>query len=378
MTKKLSLREKAQQKIKTGEQVGYNFYGLSRNPFPKIASAPPKPEFIVFPEKDLERIENSIAGSFINNEFGGTVIIGEYGSGKTHTLRYVESKINEELVEVNKESAIAIYAENPHSSLSELVSSLMESFGKANIIEMIKKKFKKTSNEPERRRKMKEIVGDLDTAGLLLQAALEEDEEAEYAWEALMGKSRRGYRKRVDIRPEKFVHSFLALLHKLSNYKHIYLLIDEFEDIPGSAQTKTKKREFLDALRSLIDNNLIGFSLIVASAKDPWEKVKEMLPPFVNRFNLTIPIFGLSDNEVIEFIKEYLKTIGKSSKNNVYPFTEGALKKINQEENGVKRFVIQRCHDLIEEGIRNKIRKIDVDTISIVSPKNFDYQDKLR
>ena len=307
--------------------------------------------------------------------------------GKTHTLRYITYLINDQLGNLPREAAIAIYLKNPRSSMAEMVSGLYNGIGKERLRQLIREPVlgnKELEEEVVRgnlvknvQSKLYETIGDDYTAELLANFAFADQPDCDYAWDAIMGAARKGLPRVKEIRPEQFINSFFKLLRS-RGFRHIYVLVDEFEDLPGSALTKTKKREYAVGLRDLIDKNTQGFSLVIASNTDPWDAVKGLLPPLVNRFGLTIRLDNLTEEDACKLIEAYIgpaRTVEKSDP--LLPFAKDGVILVNKQEAGVRRFVLQRCYELIEQGIQNSWTTIGADEARKVPSKNVELAAKL-
>jgi hypothetical protein len=357
----------------------YMLYGLRENPFSKSGIAPDNPVIFTFDEKQFNAIMDTISDSFVNDQFGGTVILGEYGMGKTHTVKYIAKQINEQLGNL-PEAGKAIYLKNPRSSMVQMVSGLYDGIGRESLRQLIKAPILEDKRLAEEiiqgnivenvHRLLYETVEDDYVAELLATFTFGQQPDCDYAWDALLGATRKGLPKVKDVRPEQFINSLFLMLRS-RGCRHIYVLIDEFEDLPGSALSRTKKRDYAVGLRDIIDRNTEGFSLIIASNAAPWEEVKELLPPLVNRFGLTIRINNLTNNEACRLVGDYIEPAREVKKDGpLFPFDEEAIYMINEQEGGVKRFVLQRCYDCIEKGISNSWERIEADKLSEISIKN--------
>lgn len=106
--------------------VDYSGYYLSRNPFPETGKAPQHPSFCAGRKKILDKIYDFIADVYSHESFSGLVILGTYGGGKTHVLRYVRDKINHELKDIQSGGAIAVYVEKPQTGVPHIYSEFMK------------------------------------------------------------------------------------------------------------------------------------------------------------------------------------------------------------------------------------------------------------
>lgn len=376
------LLAKIQAEKRPEERKNYDLHNLIRNPFPKAGIAPQDVKVFKFDRKSFKAIMDTISDSYVNNQFGGTVILGEYGMGKTHTLRYIAQEINRQIGNLSNDAAIAIYLKNPRSSMAEMVSGLYDGIGKERLKSLIREPILADSGLAEEiakadlvkygQRKIYETIGDDQTAELLAIFAFGDPPNCDYAWDAIMGAVRKGLPKVKEIRPEQYINSFFALLRS-RGFRHVYVLVDEFEDLPGSALTMTKKREYAVGVRNLIDSNLEGFSLIIASNNSPWDVIKGLLPPLVDRFGLTIRLNNLNEEECCDLIAGYLQAASKVERSDpLLPFTKEAAALIDKQEGGVRRFILQRCYELIEQGVANSWEEIGEDEVRRVPVKNFE------
>lgn len=105
--------------------VDYSGYYLTRNPFPETGKAPQHPSFCAGRKRVLDRIYDFIADVYSHESISGMVLLGIYGGGKTHILRYVRDKINNELKDISSGGAIAVYIEKPQTGVLHIYSEFM-------------------------------------------------------------------------------------------------------------------------------------------------------------------------------------------------------------------------------------------------------------
>ena len=68
----------------------YSKFGLTTNPFPKAGIAPLSVNFTSDARINaIRRIAGSIAYTYKSNRWSGILVIGAYGSGKSHALKYM-------------------------------------------------------------------------------------------------------------------------------------------------------------------------------------------------------------------------------------------------------------------------------------------------
>lgn len=124
MTDEISLLDKVK-----AESIDYSGYYLTRNPFPETGKAPPHPSFCAGRNDVLNKIYDFIVDVYNQEGVSGLVILGVYGGGKTHVLRYVKDKINNELKDAPSGGAIAVYIERPQTGVLHIYSEFMSGLG---------------------------------------------------------------------------------------------------------------------------------------------------------------------------------------------------------------------------------------------------------
>jgi len=112
-------------KIKA-EILTYKGYSLSYNPFPEMGKAPQHPPFCAGRNVALNKIYDFIADVYTHESVSGLVVLGTIGGGKTHILRYVRDKINNELRDAPSGAALAVYIENPQTGVLHIYSEFMK------------------------------------------------------------------------------------------------------------------------------------------------------------------------------------------------------------------------------------------------------------
>jgi len=115
--------------------IDYSTLGLKFNPFP-LAGLPR----YLLPPLDKEsntRIRHFIMTTYREGEYGGLSIVGDYGMGKTHILRYIQSVIEGLVRRAEKDkihfSAVTCFVDRPEDSPQRVVHKIIEDIGQDKI-----------------------------------------------------------------------------------------------------------------------------------------------------------------------------------------------------------------------------------------------------
>jgi len=352
------------------EAKNYSIYNLNRNPFPYVGVPEDNVWIYADREKELKIIEEIIRSS-MQNASCHAVLIGSYGNGKTHTLKYIRQQIEAQL-----DDAIAIYISSPGERVLSLYSNFMYEFGFNRLERLVWRFLEFASGERNLRRKVNEgevllpeileigkrrLFNEIrypDFATAFLKLTMEECKFL--AWKYLCGEPIiSDYRRELGVvtpidNDEKALRAFMSLKHILNllGNKLICLLIDEFESI--EYLHPLLKQKILNGIRHLIDLNPRGLCLIIGCAPEVWVDIIKEYHAFSDRIFRQIVLKALSRDDVREFILAYLKRARDEEKdppNKIFPFTEDALSEIHRTAEGNIRRILMTCNQAIDIGV---------------------------
>src|SRR6185295_18213226 len=130
--------------------------------------------------------------------------------------------------------------------------------------------------------------------------------------------------------------------------RHIYLLVDEFEDLRTQRIRPQAATEYLATLRRMIQHNYTMFSMVLASTRDAWDELKLLYPAISDRFPNVIDLLR-SPNQVKEVIATYIdKAREEKLEDPWFPFTEEAVNKVIDLRGSVLRHVLAELRHLID------------------------------
>lgn len=387
-------------------------FGLCRNPFPKSAVAGEErartERFSRCRKNALEKMKNFIKTVYVSKRWSGLILRGEVGSGKSHTLFYVTNEVNRQLGELERDSALAIYVESPKDSVNELFQEIMERMGRetfeAQVVALIGEKAKRilsglarfkqvfqTAEAPEQDvarqlRKMwknlgesgeskaldilakelsnEKLVQHRDFARCLGTLIMNEDpEKRNAAWRFSTGRAlTKNEARDFGLVSEKLsedeiirfvLPSVIQILNK-NDVAMLFLFIDEVEKIATRSQKQVFG--FLENLRSLIDNNLNGFSMIFSCQTESWDILASTSPALSDRMSEIVDLDPLFTSDAVLLIEDYLLTarLQPFEGNPLSPFGEATIDKINLLSKGSIRYILQNCNTILEHAASSK------------------------
>lgn len=356
-----------------GKESLYEDYFLVENPFPIVPIPEEQPEIFGANQKALNHILWQLNKVVRTGRPIHMVLVGPYGSGKTHLLRYLALQINQ-----NIDGGLGAYVPHPGPDFISIYRRFVSNVGYD--------KLKNLAKEVDER-KLKETIVYHDFVTAL--ANLNDDDKSLEAWRWLTANTltleeRRHLRVATSIEhEEEALNAFSALLKFLrsSGFKLICMLIDEFEEINSLMQLQ--KRRLYNALRHLIDLNVSNFSLIIACTPHGWETIYEENAALVRRFSSNVIFLEpLDEDEAIKLIASYLERYRLHAEdliNNrcnldsscIYPFTKDAIKEICLLSKGNVGEILKYCGITIEMGLKEGCKILDAESVRNLIAKYY-------
>ena len=375
--------------------IDYSRLGLTSNPF--IGTVPQKEvSFCVGREKELELISWTLRSAF-SGVSTHAVIVGGYGNGKTHLLKFIASQVNTEF----NEQAVAIYVNSPGENFRQLYSNLVlglgrtyfeqlawkylgivSAFGPDSILEhLTSQQVEVLKQEPA---KIKEFVESgeillsdivhhakdvlsrqvllLDFATAFLHLILEEYALLAWKWlaaEDMPYEQRRNMNLSMAIsNDDRALRAFLslkAILHEVG-YDTIILLIDEFEAIAGLPERY--RQRVLNEIRHLIDLASTGLCIFIGCAPEVWRIIVGDYHAFLERFTEAIFLRPLELSQVYSLISDYLQGVRcedcPRDKPRTYPFSDALIGEIHRIALGNVRNTLKLCQVSLDYGLAHE------------------------
>ena len=400
----------------------YTPLGLSKNPFPLGGNFPEGYLQYTFMEEFQEKqLEDFLLTTFIRGEFNGLLILGEYGSGKSHLLNFINETVNSDKLGLFEGLAIAFLIQNPGLAPEDILLSLLRTIKLGTVQDLIFLPIKKQLQEEygnnllpflerftnfnsqmkiptgslnervyqpqwysqifslgyrEFRSVLKEQGVELDTREIrkvarnvlakeltdnsiivdsLLALMFEDESKDVGSWESFLVSNITGRRGQA-VGIEYYLEAILGLF-KIMGAQHIYLLVDELEDLRTQRLSSKAATEYLAALRRMIQHNYKMFSFVLASTRDAWQELKLYYPAIDDRFPVKMDLIRNS-KQVKQVISQYLKEARDGQENVIdewFPFSEAAIDRLLEIRGHTLRHVMTECRKLIDAAIEQKI-----------------------
>ena len=373
------------------EHRSYEQYKLKSNPFPHAGIPDDRELLYVDREKELKIIEDVIK-SALRGHSSHLLIIGNYGNGKTHTLRYIKQQL-----ESQRDDVIAVYISNPGDSFTALYSRFFHALGLKtveNLIWLFLEKISGVSDLKEKVhsgetllpellkiavKKICDIVGYEDFATTLLKFIL--DDYKLLSWRYITGESLSSEQRKVlDVisnidSDDKALRAFIGFkrfTHFLG-FKLMCILIDEFESV--QALHPRARQRLLNGIRHIIDLSPIGLCLIIACSPEAWSSIFSEYHAFSERIFRKVILRPLTKDEAYMFITSYLShqrtQYDHDDINAIYPFTEDAIELIYRASEGNVRRLLMICNQAIDAGLNRGCPILNADVLRRILPDVF-------
>lgn len=382
------------------EQGNYNRFGLFENPFPYSGVPVDEPNFYVGQDEVINIVSNVLSTTIVTGKSNHLIITGSYGNGKSHTLRYIKSTINNQFSEGNHSRVCVGKVSNLGNSFLDIYSNFVYDLGydfiKSNAeeflgliaLEMLEKGLleEEVSSKngwesimkgeillpnvvPYALIKLNNIVKYMDFTKAFLNLAY--GDNSVDAWEWISGEGidhikRRqiGLLKCLD--EKNAVKAFVSLKKTLNylNYSTVFLLIDEFEYVE-SLQIVAKQK-MLNTIRHLIDMNPEGLSTIIACTPEVWQSFASEYHAFSERIANEANLKPLNNGSTKKLILEYLNTARKVKSDSLDPFTEDSVNAIFQKGMGNTRNTLILCNQALDKAINFQVNELNERFVSSI------------
>ena len=365
----------------------------------------------------LQEINRFIANALVPNridnddQFMTATIAGDYGSGKTQLLMYVKAQLN-----VIKDShkfikPYSIYIDNPGGSILEFIGRVIDKVGEENlrkyvwnhiVKEIISDEGIKTQlkpyisynyslfsedqaaldpysetnttsykkfldvfvkyMQPQKRKKFDEIFSGIlrqilnkdtkdPTVGYYFYEFISSDYGANKTWEALTS----GNLKQVAGK-EADVIKYIVTLLKREGFTHVFILVDEFEDLTEGRLSKVQLDNYVHNLRTLLDQQR-EWILLFAMNPLALERLRKVSPPLADRISIRLmSIPNLCTDEIAMVFNRYLTLAGYEGE---IPFTIDAMDYLRETCDGNIRRILKAAFALFEIAADVKMKILD-------------------
>lgn len=388
----------------------YYSYELEKNPFPLGGNYPEA--YLPYTHIDHvkeDRIRDFLASTFVREEFNGLLVIGEYGSGKSHILHYVRQIVLTD--PFFGKQALCFLIQNPSVSPADILLSMLRevklgvvqdliftpvakalkekyqsktlqfltdftNFKRQGMLDDVKynpnwyqnlfnlsyREFVKILNDEKVSLNKKSLqnfarealqqhvqIGSSAIINDLVQLIADDDDSRNaLSWETFLSSSLMSSKK-GSLGIEHYLQAFLELF-KSAGFRHIYLLVDELEDLRTQRLSTKATTEYLATLRRMIQHNYKMFSFVLACTRDAWSDLLNLYPAIADRFPIVVDL-APNKSEIRNIVLRYLKETrreGNVPENEWTPFTEDAVEEVISRRGLVLRHILTELRAILD------------------------------
>lgn len=349
-------------------------FKLPHNPFPPSGISPDAPEGPPLKDEQGREIAPQIR-HFLTSAYTdpastkGLVIIGAYGTGKSHLLRLMHHQINEWLGS-GERRALAVYVQRPRVEAQDVNREMLRGLGEDTVRKMLwycmrskvasdidahekvlddlrvtlsgplfagdsvkrsdtsfdhvfqtanlsdhRSFFELYDAEGWPREALHDYFIDLLVRSLGTESPLEVVEAFVAVLLAPDAKSRAtwesllalGKRRRAPLMAAPAFLQDLLSLFCINGYVYTFLLIDEFEEVPaGYLLTRRQKADYMYTLMEMLNTVREGLGLVLAITPEAWEIITAEAPPLKDRLPTVIRLGPLDRESIARLVEFYL------------------------------------------------------------------------
>lgn len=340
----------------------YSPFLLSQNPFPYTPIPSCKPDVFVGQDRAISRLLDIVSTTFTTGRSSHAAIIGPYGSGKSHTLKYIEKLLEEAPQDSSDPRVVSCYIPSPGSRFLHVYREVVDKIGPHRIRGALQK------------RSHNSIPSNLARG---FQSLVDDETHVE-AWRWVLGENLRT-RKRSRLGVSRNMDDTLALsalkhmikLLREDGYQFLCILIDELETV--NELYLYQKQSMFNNLRHMVDDNPEGLCTIFACTPAGWHEVLENSLALSRRLSRNlIYLSRMKKKEAIHLVQAYVQTcrtdLGRHKQKNpdqdLYPFTLDAIEELLELSKGNVGELLKYCNLTLDQAVDADVPQIDSENIT--------------
>lgn len=394
----------------------YESLGLSRNPFPSDGAFLDPPRLTIFPGERLREELEGFLNALLHRPRGakGRALIGDYGTGKTHYLKYIRYFIKEKFPEV-----ATFYVEHPGHGFHDFSGSVISTIGLGNVVRKLwsltreellsrvqkedlnwyygifpsekgkiplfgeteyehilsdyRDFFDRAKKQKSDTRSLLSLLGEIFEQSLrvdnrvarkLARVLMESHYKSYFDWEDIT------LTKQKEIGGYEFLSAVLTLIKKVDAYRCILILVDEFEEIPASKRFTVKEAtDYQYTIRRLLDLvSALPLGMIITMTPLAWDLTKEYCEPLASRLMRPIHIEPLTKEGARKLVVAYLND-AREKKDILDPLPSDLWDLLPEVVRDNPRNLLNCCHDLAEAAASKQMRSVDVTLVKEFSKR---------
>ena len=411
--------------LTTGSDIGFEKYFLMGDPFPPFTITDEEPEIFVDRKELMQELQDFIIRMYKTGDSDAFVILGDYGDGKTHILKYLKKEINSAYANLATERALAVYV-RPGGSILDFVANFVSSLGlgflSQTVDEFIKPLLKQKNLGDVQQTtlwggvplEVKAKYGTLEIVNEKLESDLLEDIGSSELLAILIAIANRQHRltawswlkgfpitaqdrKKVNVASPLKEDSALSVLTGLikflhrAGYKVVYILFDELEEV-SELDDETRRYIYLNYLRQFIDDNQQGLAFIFGATVAGWDALRESAEALQRRivYHRRLSKFDLTDTlNLVEYYlakerERYLKLASRSKHEVIqeiedrgadarfYPYSQAAIEKLQELAQSRAGYILKGLKMLMKAGyVSGKYYATSQDVIDVIASSDM-------
>lgn len=381
----------------------YKQFYLRKNPFPPIGVPTSDDLITVDRERVIKRFQNVISEVITTGDSIITVLVGPYGSGKSHLLRVFKNSVNHQLLFL-EEAMIAIYVKSPGEDFRDFFLGFIEDIGRTALTSYSEKVIR--AFVEENRAQVSRIIhdgavqatlsrSDYDVGDILRNSqfhdlfeqirqarfsdvhsrdlvtaflTLSHPDYSSRAWRWLIGETLDRIEKE-SIHVEQLIEDAnmayatftdTIRLFRCVGVSSFLILLDELEKLTILQASKEERYE--DMLRRMLDDHTKNIGFYFAIAPKQWEEITTRGTALVRRLAGNWYLLGKFEAEYTrELIERYLAAVRIESytakvarerfsdcEPSLAPFTNEAVASIQKISKGLISNIILVSRTLLE------------------------------
>ena len=355
--------------------------GLEYNPFEPVASGAPLETELWIPESWKNEVRRLI--DLVSNARGvkGLVLQGEYGSGKTYLLKWLQQTV------LRERRVLSYYMHNPGLQFYDLADGLLRQVGRYELAKMVWEQtspvvhgfqFSYEGGLPgwlrsiARQKRQDDAI--MAIANAIQEQEITDDEEIAHRLGRMVVETATRpyfeYRDFVAGRPSSLVAereeapyftALVRILQKATQAEGVAFLIDEFEEIALHKRlTQRQAYDYLATLKRLMnvahnENFWLVLAMTPSAAEKTWEIESGLHDRFITGGGNEFTIPQLVPEEATDLVRRRLTHARLSDREQAadYPFPEGFAALLRQTTISLPRRLVKVCFQCIAEAERD-------------------------
>ena len=371
--------------------TNWNRLGLEYNPFEPAASGAPVRDDLWIPERWKSRIEHILDTAGAGTGVKAIAIDGEYGSGKTYVLKWLEQEA------FPKRRIKPFYFDNPGVQFYYLANLLLRQLGRyefsKSLWEYIKPELRNVQlplpfpirdeftswlYEVKRHRGQERAKQSILEA--IRKTPITDDEEIAYRFATIMvetlDKPFFEYRDFVagrkttlvaETEEAKYFSAIIKTLNLTSSVEGIAFLLDEFEEISLQKRlTKKQAHDYLATLKRLLNVAKSESFWLVVSLTPKAAEVSQMLEPALwerftseGEYQFAIPPLSIEEaNQLLQFRLNGAQLSEPPSK--LWPFPDDVAEILDPVNYSSPRHLVKIAFYTLAEAVQQKKPKLPI------------------